>query len=156
MAGPDVEFLGWRPDEEVREYCQRASAVLLPGVEDFGMVPVEAQACGRPVVALGAGGALETVVDGETGVLADAATAEAFAAALTRVRAIRFDPQTIRAHALRFSRERFKQDFANAVEEAVAGHGADVRPGAAAARPADDGARGVPRSGRPDAREDQP
>ena len=51
-AGPDVQFLGWRPDDEIRELYQQASAVLLPGVEDFGMVPVEAQACGRPVVAV--------------------------------------------------------------------------------------------------------
>ena len=52
MAGPDVQFLGWRSNEEIRDLYQRATAVLLPGVEDFGMVPVEAQACGCPVVAL--------------------------------------------------------------------------------------------------------
>ena len=74
-----VEFLGWRSDEEVRELYQRASAVLLPGIEDFGMVPVEAQACGTPVVALGAGGACETVQHGVTGVLVDHESVEAFA-----------------------------------------------------------------------------
>ena len=67
MAGPDVTFLGWRSDDEIRDLYGRAAAVLLPGVEDFGMVPVEAQACGAPVVALRAGGACETIVDGVTG-----------------------------------------------------------------------------------------
>ena len=74
-----VEFLGWRSDEEVRELYQRASAVLLPGIEDFGMVPVEAQACGTPVVALGTGGACETVQHGVTGILVDHESVEAFA-----------------------------------------------------------------------------
>ena len=66
-AGPGVTFLGWRSDEEIRELYRTAEATLLPGVEDFGMVPVEAQACGCPVVALAEGGAAETVVDGENG-----------------------------------------------------------------------------------------
>jgi glycosyltransferase involved in cell wall biosynthesis len=60
LAGADVEFLGWRSDEDIRDLYGRVTAVLLPGTEDFGMVPVEAQACGTPVVALRAGGACET------------------------------------------------------------------------------------------------
>jgi glycosyltransferase involved in cell wall biosynthesis len=68
----------------VREEYRRAQAVLLPGEEDFGIVPVEAQACGCPVVALGAGGALETVIDGETGILFDEPTATSLASALER------------------------------------------------------------------------
>ena len=67
--GPDVTFLGPLTDEQMRDEYRRAQAVHLPGEEDFGIVPVEAQACGRPVVALARGGALETVTDGETGVL---------------------------------------------------------------------------------------
>jgi glycosyltransferase involved in cell wall biosynthesis len=113
LAGPSVEFLGRRTDEEVRELYRGALAVLLPGEEDFGIVPVEAQACGRPVVALGRGGALETVVDGVTGVLvADAQTAS-WAAALDRVASNpgAFDPATVRASAERFSRERFMNAF---------------------------------------------
>jgi glycosyltransferase involved in cell wall biosynthesis len=129
LAGPDVEFLGWRSDEEIRDLYQRTSAVLLPGVEDFGMVPVEAQACGRPVVALAAGGAMETVIDGETGVLADAATPDALADAVARVRSIQFDAGAIRTHALRFSRERFMREFGTAVESALAGRGAPAKPG---------------------------
>ena len=86
-----VEFLGWRSDEEVRELYQRASAVLLPGIEDFGMVPVEAQACGTPVVALGAGGACETVQHGVTGVLVDHESVEAFANGIDECQRQRFD-----------------------------------------------------------------
>ena len=67
----DAQWLGRVSDEEVRELYRHAAVVLLPGEEDFGIVPLEAQACGRPVVALGRGGALETVVPGETGLLVD-------------------------------------------------------------------------------------
>ena len=119
LAGPEVQFLGWRSNEEIRELYQQAAAVLLPGVEDFGMVPVEAQACGCPVVALGAGGACETVIDGETGVLVPDSSVEALTAGLNRARTIQFDPAAIRNHALRFSRDRFKTEFAAVVERAL-------------------------------------
>jgi glycosyltransferase involved in cell wall biosynthesis len=98
----------------------RAAAVLLPGTEDFGMVPVEAQACGTPVVALGVGGACETVVDGHTGVLVGDGSPDAFAAGLARVRTLRRDPAAIRANAERFSRARFLTGFQAAVAEAQA------------------------------------
>jgi glycosyltransferase involved in cell wall biosynthesis len=126
LAGPATEFLGWQSDEEVRGFYQRAAAVLLPGVEDFGMVPVEAQACGTPVVALGSGGANETVIDGQTGVLAAEATPDAFAAALTRARTIAFDQRFIREHALRFSRERFMSDFRRVVDDALQNRGSGL------------------------------
>jgi glycosyltransferase involved in cell wall biosynthesis len=115
IAGPDVEFLGRRTDEEVRDLYRGALAVLLPGEEDFGIVPVEAQACGRPVVALGRGGALETVVDGVTGLLVPDATPASWATALDRVSSDpgAFDGDTIRANALRFSREQFMRAFLN-------------------------------------------
>jgi glycosyltransferase involved in cell wall biosynthesis len=119
LAGPEVEFLGWRSDEEIRDLYGRADAVLLPGTEDFGMVPVEAQACGTPVVALGVGGACETVVDGTTGVLVDDGSVEALAEGLVRVRRLQFDPVAIRAHAEQFSRARFMTDFQAAVAGAV-------------------------------------
>ena len=67
LGAGDVEFLGWKSNEEIRQLYREATAVLLPGREDFGMVPVEAQACGTPVVALDEGGARETVVDGAHG-----------------------------------------------------------------------------------------
>ena len=81
--------------------------MLLTGEEDFGIVPVEAQACGRPVVALGIGGARETVVDGVTGALVSEPTAAAFAEGIRRVQALTLDPAAIRANALRFDRSRF-------------------------------------------------
>jgi glycosyltransferase involved in cell wall biosynthesis len=119
QAGPDCEFLGWQTDEAIRDLYRGAAAVLLPGVEDFGIVPVEAQACGRPVVALAAGGASETVIDGETGVLVDESSPEAFAEALARVRRIQFDRDAIRRNALRFSKDRFLKAFQAAVQAAV-------------------------------------
>jgi glycosyltransferase involved in cell wall biosynthesis len=120
LAGPDVEFLGWRTDEDVRDLYATSTAVLLPGVEDFGMVPVEAQACGTPVVALGHGGACETVEDGVTGILVNDNSVDAFAAGLVRAQSIRFDAIAIREHAARFSRERFLADFQTEVNDAVA------------------------------------
>jgi glycosyltransferase involved in cell wall biosynthesis len=120
QAGPDVTFLGWRTDEEIRDLYGRSAAVLLPGIEDFGMVPVEAQACGAPVVALRTGGASETVIDGVTGVLVDDGSAEGFAEGLGRVRRLRLDRAAIRANAERFSRQRFMIDFQAAVSAALA------------------------------------
>jgi glycosyltransferase involved in cell wall biosynthesis len=113
-AGSDVTFLGRRSDEEIRELYRGAAVALLPGEEDFGIVPVEAQACGRPVVALGRGGAVETVVANETGFLVDDPSAPAFADAIARAidRNARFDSVAIRRHAERFSRERFCNEMA--------------------------------------------
>lgn len=119
MAEGSVEFLGWRSDEEVRALYQQATAVLLPGIEDFGMVPVEAQACGCPVVALAQGGATETVLDERTGVLVRDSSVEAFAGGLRRVAELPFDPATIREHALRFSRARFLSEFKNVVDRTL-------------------------------------
>jgi glycosyltransferase involved in cell wall biosynthesis len=116
LAGTGVEFLGRLTDEQVREQYRSATAVLLPGEEDFGIVPVEAQACGRPVIALAKGGALETVVDGETGVLVSSDRPDRWSEAITRVRdavagGAGFDPTACRANAERFSRERFLTAF---------------------------------------------
>ncbi len=120
LAGPTVAFLGWRSDEEIRDLYRRSAAVLLPGVEDFGLVPVEAQACGTPVVALAQGGACETVRDGVTGVLVQEESAEGFAAALARLRVLPLDPDAIRTSAERYSRERFMTEFQAAVAGAMA------------------------------------
>jgi glycosyltransferase involved in cell wall biosynthesis len=131
LAGPGVEFLGRATDEEVRELYRGATAVLLPGEEDFGIVPVEAQACGRPVVALARGGALETVVDGVTGVLVDGTDPAAWAAAVGRVRAgldagTAFQPERIRRHAEGFSRDRFLAAMAAEIDAVVAAPPAEV------------------------------
>jgi glycosyltransferase involved in cell wall biosynthesis len=120
MAGPHVTFAGRLTDEQIRDEYRQARAVLLPGEEDFGIVPVEAQACGRPVVALGRGGALETVVDGETGVLFAEPTADAMAAALERTSGMTFDSDRIRRHAEQFSRERHVQQMRAVIAETSA------------------------------------
>ena len=119
-AGQNVEFLGRLSDQEVRDEYRKALAVILPGEEDFGIVPVEAHACGRPVVALGRGGATETVIDGENGVLFDEPDAAALAAALNRVAGCRFDPATIAASAQRFTRERHVRRMREVIEETTA------------------------------------
>jgi glycosyltransferase involved in cell wall biosynthesis len=119
--GGDVRFLGWRTDEEVRDLYRRAAGLLLPGVEDFGMVPVEAQACGCPVVALDAGGARETVVPGRTGVLVREHTPDAFAAAIDECRTAGYDRREIRSNAERFSPEHFLSGFQAVVDSALAG-----------------------------------
>jgi glycosyltransferase involved in cell wall biosynthesis len=120
LAGPDVEFLGRLSDEAIREEYRRALAVVLPGEEDFGIVPVEAQACGRPVVALARGGALETVIDGGNGVLVHEPTVDALAAGLDRAARLTFDSARIRRDAERFSRERHLQQMSAVVDETVA------------------------------------
>jgi glycosyltransferase involved in cell wall biosynthesis len=110
-SNANTRFLGRLGDVEVRALYRRAAVVILPGEEDFGIVPLEAQACGRPVIALGVGGARETVVDGETGLLVDEASAAAFADAISRASTYRFDTVAIRHHAERFGRERFGDEM---------------------------------------------
>jgi glycosyltransferase involved in cell wall biosynthesis len=120
MSGPDVTFLGALSDEQLRAEYQRARALIMPGEEDFGIVPVEAQACGRPVVALARGGALETVTDGETGVLFAEPTVESLAAALQRIDTMSFDSVRIRASAERFSAERHGFAMQAVIDETMA------------------------------------
>ncbi|MQA29803.1 MAG: glycosyltransferase [Luteitalea sp.] len=110
-AGGRAEFLGRLADDQVREHYRRAGVVLLPGEEDFGIVPLEAQACGRPVVALGRGGARETVIDNETGLLVEDPSPQAFAKAIDDALMRPFDPAVIRRHAEHFSRERFGDEI---------------------------------------------
>ena len=119
-AGATVTFLGSLDDTALREQYRSATAVILPGVEDFGIVPVEAMACGRPVVALDAGGAAETVVPGVTGVLVPEATPQAFADGLDRLARTTFDAATIRRHAETFGVDRFEAGFRRIVADSLA------------------------------------
>jgi glycosyltransferase involved in cell wall biosynthesis len=118
-AGNHVEFLGALSDEQVRDEYRRALAVILPGEEDFGIAPVEAQACGRPVVALARGGALETVRDGETGVLFEQPDVASLASALDRVARLRFDSDRLRRHAQQFSRDRHLEQMRTVIAETI-------------------------------------
>ena len=120
LAGPGVSFSGWIPSEDIRAAYREAGVVLLPGVEDFGIVPLEAQACGRPVVAVSEGGALETVVDGVTGTLVAARSPEAWAAAIRSTLEGRLAAAPIRQHALAFGYERFVQEIKAEVDRVVA------------------------------------
>jgi len=109
--GSPVRFLDRCSDEAIRDLYRRAAMFVLPGEEDFGIAPVEAQACGRPVVALARGGALETVVPGVTGTLVSDPSADAFAAAMRQTLDHPWNPPVIRAHAERFGRERFRTEL---------------------------------------------
>jgi glycosyltransferase involved in cell wall biosynthesis len=113
--GADVQLLGTLSNSEIRDLYRKAAAVLLPGEEDFGIVPVEAQACGRPVIALGRGGALDTVIDNVTGVHVAESTPEAFVAGIARARQIAFNPLVIRQHALKFDRAEFAQSIQSTI-----------------------------------------
>ncbi|MEP7116572.1 MAG: glycosyltransferase, partial [Acidobacteriota bacterium] len=117
---PGVRLLGRLDDATVRERYRSAAAVLLPGEEDFGIVPVEAQACGRPVLALARGGATETVVDGVTGLLVADDTVPAWRDALQRAAAITWPSDRIRANAERFGHDRFRTEVRAAVGEVLA------------------------------------
>jgi glycosyltransferase involved in cell wall biosynthesis len=107
IAGPTVEFLGAVSDEALRDEYRGALALVLPGEEDFGMAPVEALACGTPVVALARGGATESVTHDVTGFLVPELTAEAFAAAMARVSQTTFESGALRRAAEAFSSDRF-------------------------------------------------
>jgi glycosyltransferase involved in cell wall biosynthesis len=119
MSDGTVTFLGALSNEAIRDEYHRALAFILPGEEDFGIATLEAQACGRPVVALARGGALETVIDGDTGVLVDQPTAAAMSAGLERVATLRVDGGRIRAHAERFSRERHVVEMRRMIDETI-------------------------------------
>ncbi|MGH9033813.1 MAG: glycosyltransferase, partial [Acidimicrobiia bacterium] len=116
-AGPGVEFLGRVDDETLRDLYRRCRALVFPGEEDFGIIPVEAQACGAPVLAQAAGGALESVVDGTTGVLyapgrtGTAGEVEALATTMRSFDPTRFDAADIRRQAEQFSPARFREGF---------------------------------------------
>lgn len=114
-AGSRVRFTGRVTREELRRLYSRARALIFPGVEDFGIVPLEAQAAGTPVVALGAGGALETVVPGKTGVFFPEPTAEALINAVEELESRDFAPEELRRHAGEFSPEKFRARFISAL-----------------------------------------
>ena len=106
-APRNVEFLGAVSDIELRMLYQNARALIFPGVEDFGLTPVEVQACGRPVIAYGKGGALETVIDGKTGVFFHEQTPDSINEAVTNLEKAEIDFEACRENAMRFNEDRF-------------------------------------------------
>jgi glycosyltransferase involved in cell wall biosynthesis len=124
-APRNVRLVGRQGQAELIRYMQQARALVFAATEDFGIVPVEAQACGTPVIAYGRGGAAETVIDGQTGLLFDEKTPAALADAVRRfeAQADRFDPARARANAERFGPERFRRDLAALLERTSCGGG---------------------------------
>ncbi len=122
LANSNVQFLGRVSDDELPDLIARSRGFIFPGHEDFGIAPVEAQASGRPVIAYGAGGALDTVIDGETGVFFNAPTIASLIEAVQRFNQVNFDPATIRANAECFSTEVFRDKLTQFIEEKYAEH----------------------------------
>ncbi|MEL6611123.1 MAG: glycosyltransferase family 4 protein [Bacteroidota bacterium] len=120
IATPNVDLLGHQPLEVLESTLREARAFVFAALEDFGIAPVEAQACGTPVIAYGRGGALETVRENETGIFFDQQTPEALVAAISRFEKddARFDPDAIRAHAETFAAERFRARLADLLDQA--------------------------------------
>jgi glycosyltransferase involved in cell wall biosynthesis len=118
-APPEVEFLGHVGDAELRELYRGCRALLMPGVEDAGIVPLEALACGRPAVVFGEGGGAESVEHGRTGVVFHQPTPEALRAAVASIESTRFDRLALRARAEAQSTERFEERMRAFVEDAL-------------------------------------
>lgn len=115
-APRNVEFLGAQPLSVLQDHYRRCRALIFPGVEDFGITPLEAMASGRPVIAYGEGGALESVVENKTGLFFREQTAEALAAMILNFEAVPVDAQACRRRAELFSRARFRTEMEKAIE----------------------------------------
>lgn len=116
-AGPNVSLIGYQSFEVLRDYMQRARAFVFAAEEDFGIAPVEAQACGTPVIAYGKGGALETVENNISGIFFQEQSLVSIIEAIAQFERIKFDSRLIRANALKFSSERFEKEMQKFVEE---------------------------------------
>lgn len=131
MAGRNVKFLDWQPREELRRYYHGCRALIFPGEEDFGIVPVEAQACGKPVIALGRGGVTESVrgvypgqkiTFSPTGIFFHEQTEQALIEAVRHFESVAFEPEIVRENALRFGKRVFKEKIKKFVENKFEEH----------------------------------
>jgi len=111
MAGPTVQFLGYVPDADLPDLMARCAAFIFPGLEDFGITPLQAQSAGRPVIAFRGGGALDTVIEGTTGLFFDEQTVESLCDTLKQFDQSQFDWRACRENALRFDRSVFEREI---------------------------------------------
>jgi glycosyltransferase involved in cell wall biosynthesis len=125
MAGPTITFTGAIPNDAIDALYASARAFIFPGIEDFGIAPLESMASGLPVIAYAAGGALETVLDGQTGILFHAPTVDALAGAVARVESgdIVFEHERIRAQANLFTRGQFQRRLIDVIRNTWASRG---------------------------------
>ncbi len=116
LAKKNIQFLGWQPDSVLRDHYRKSRALIFPGEEDFGIVPVEAQACGCPVIAFGRGGALETILENETGVFFYESKEESLVEAVQRFERLSLQAESARRNAERFSKERFQMEMKSMIQ----------------------------------------
>jgi glycosyltransferase involved in cell wall biosynthesis len=126
-AGRNVEFVGRVSDHDLKQLYASCRAFVFPGEEDFGIAPLEANASGRPVIAYAGGGALDTVVDGRTGILFDEQQVESLVDAIRRTEATAWDSDALRAHARKFDTQVFREQLQQFVAESLAAHAAGAR-----------------------------
>lgn len=122
IAKSNILLIGHIDRLELRKYMQEAKAFIFAAEEDFGIVPVEAQACGTPVIAFGKGGVLETVAEGKTGFFFKEQTSQNLKEAIIYFETLKFDPNEIREHILKFSKERFEREIKAFVDEKYQEH----------------------------------
>jgi glycosyltransferase involved in cell wall biosynthesis len=123
MAAENIDFLGFKDDEVVKEYLENCRAFIFPGEEDFGMAPIEAMACGKPVLAYRKGGLMESVIEGETGEFFDEQTVESMETGLTQllINEKNYSTKGIAEHAQQFSEKAFKKAMKTVIESAKMG-----------------------------------
>lgn len=119
MAGPTVEFVGSVNDDELKKYYKNCRALIFPAVEDFGLVVVEAQSFGKPVIALRKGGALDTIDEGKTGIFFDEQSVSALTEALQTFMHMEFNPEAAKKQAEKFSEKKFGENFLKIVKNVV-------------------------------------
>ncbi len=121
-ANSNIEFVGFVNYEKLKNLLQKAKAFVFAAEEDFGIIPVEAQACGTPVIAFGKGGALETVLENQTGVFFEEQSIQKLKEAISAFEKLEFDPKKIREHATKFSKQRFEIEIKTFVENKFKEH----------------------------------
>ena len=122
LAKKNIEILGRTSQKQMVQIFQKAKALVFAADEDFGIIPIEAQSCGTPVIAFNRGGLKETVIANETGLFFDKQEASCIADAVKKFETIKFDPKKIRKNAERFSKERFEKEFKEFVENKMKEH----------------------------------